>query len=728
MNDIKIFNRIKEVTNVVALNNMQLLGPVTSFSPFSDLYNDGDKLFYALISETAYEVGLGTFSENNGNYFLSRDSVFSSSSNNEKVNWPEGDKHVYVTYPAENSLFSLKNLDSKHNINLGNVPVFTTDNILTPASGFFIDENGLHIHDGIFTPSGDKLFFQGSLKVSDPVEDDDVANKFYVDDILQSPPYQHPNHTGDVVSDGDGATTISNNAVTTSKIQNSSITTNKINDNAVTKDKIAPLSVGTDEIANESVTDCKLTYSGVTGGTYTLATITVNDKGRVIFAENGDISQYLFGPTGSIGPTGVVGPTGNTGNIGHTGSTGATGSTGPTGEKGDSGASITVKGTVNDSSELSGLTGMQVNDLYITLDNGHGWVYDGSQWINLGPIRGPTGIIGPTGNAGFTGATGVSDVPGPTGYTGPTGFTGATGVSDVTGPTGWTGPSPGLVGFSNTSVSIPGVVYTWTLSPEMENRPWRQGSRVKVIHRTNTNNWVTGIVSSESSSHITLTNVRTSGLGGSLTPWDITVIGEFGPTGYTGLTGSTGPTGSGNTGPTGLRGDIGSTGLRGHTGHTGPTGAYHPLLLSAPYTVKGNITNSSQNMVDLNSTQLRSIGRGVGPGLNVYYEEINTYNFPFTFNFNNGVYQAIKVIPGVNTLTLNPPNSGNIGDTGCLLIYNDASMPLTVDKYSLKTLESYEWPLILNPFSWVRIEYSVGGLVGGLSVPTILIYSHVDLS
>ena len=40
--------------------------------------------------------------------------------------------------------------------------------------------------------------------------------------------YTHPNHTGDVTSVGDGATTISNNAVTTVKILNEAVTDDKL--------------------------------------------------------------------------------------------------------------------------------------------------------------------------------------------------------------------------------------------------------------------------------------------------------------------------------------------------------------------------------------------------------------------------------------------------------------------------------------------------------------------
>jgi len=50
--------------------------------------------------------------------------------------------------------------------------------------------------------------------------------------------YVHPNHSGDVTSSADGATTISANAVTTAKILNSAVTGTKIADNAITDVKV----------------------------------------------------------------------------------------------------------------------------------------------------------------------------------------------------------------------------------------------------------------------------------------------------------------------------------------------------------------------------------------------------------------------------------------------------------------------------------------------------------
>jgi hypothetical protein len=67
--------------------------------------------------------------------------------------------------------------------------------------------------------------------------------------------YSHPNHTGDVTSVGDGATTITPDAVTTTKIQDGAVTAAKIATNAVT----------TVTIQNDAVTDAKIASVGLKG-------------------------------------------------------------------------------------------------------------------------------------------------------------------------------------------------------------------------------------------------------------------------------------------------------------------------------------------------------------------------------------------------------------------------------------------------------------------------------
>lgn len=85
------------------------------------------------------------------------------------------------------------------------------------------DTKRLFVHDGT-TAGGTEIGSLSSLAT--------VATTGNYNDLSNLPTipsaYTHPNHTGDVTSVGDGATTISNNAVTTVKILNGAVTDDKL--------------------------------------------------------------------------------------------------------------------------------------------------------------------------------------------------------------------------------------------------------------------------------------------------------------------------------------------------------------------------------------------------------------------------------------------------------------------------------------------------------------------
>ena len=88
--------------------------------------------------------------------------------------------------------------------------------------------------------------------------------------------YSHPNHSGDVTSSGDGATTIANDAVTSAKII----------DNAVTLAKMAGLARG------------KLIYGDSSGDP---AALTVGSANQVLTSDGTDISWAAAAGGGAVG-------------------------------------------------------------------------------------------------------------------------------------------------------------------------------------------------------------------------------------------------------------------------------------------------------------------------------------------------------------------------------------------------------------------------------------------
>lgn len=143
----------------------------------------------------------------------------------------------------------------------------------------------------------------------------------------------------------------------------------------------------------------------------------------------------------SVISAGAVGPRGATG---ATGPTGPMGPPGPVGATGPSGTAITIRGS-DTYANVTAIPDPDTGDLWILTDDsgggnaGDGLMWDGGDWINVGPVRGPEGPEGPQGEQGEPGVDGID---------GTNGVDGATGPAGPTGPTGPEGPQgePGIAG------------------------------------------------------------------------------------------------------------------------------------------------------------------------------------------------------------------------------------------------------------------------------------------
>ena len=104
---------------------------------------------------------------------------------------------------------------------------------------------------------------------------------------------------------------------------------------------------------------------------------------------------------------------------------GPVGPKGNQGDKGDPGKDLQVDGVVADQGSLPNSS--TDNTIYVTLDNGHGWVWVNGMWNDLGVLlQGPQGVAGPTGPEG---------PEGPRGDRGPQGNQGPQGIPGPAGPT-----------------------------------------------------------------------------------------------------------------------------------------------------------------------------------------------------------------------------------------------------------------------------------------------------
>jgi hypothetical protein len=93
------------------------------------------------------------------------------------------------------------------------------------------------------------------------------------------------------------------------------------------------------------------------------------------------------------------------------------------------GAAINFKGIVSTVGNLP-LSSNQVSDAYLVSADSQMRIWNGSAWINVGTLRGPTGLQGDKGDTGDTGDTG------PTGSKGDKGDTGDAGSQGIQGEPG----------------------------------------------------------------------------------------------------------------------------------------------------------------------------------------------------------------------------------------------------------------------------------------------------
>ena len=276
-----------------------------------------------------------------------------------------------------------------------------------------------------------------------------------------------------------------------------------------------------------------------------------------IWFDDGNSSQWVSatvrGATGADGPPGPAGPQGIKGD---------TGSQGGVGPQGPAGTGINMKGQVANPAALP--AGAAQGDAYTCVSDGNLYVWNGTVWVNVGPMQGPQGPQGPT---GATGA--ASTVPGPQGPQGLQGPTGATGSVGVKGDTGSQGPqglqgATGATGATGADSTVPGPTGPQGIQgvQGVKGDPGIQGPTGPT--GSTGGQGIQGVKGDTGSQGVK----GDTGLQG--VQGDVGPQGVQGPQGVTGSTGATG--GPGDQGIQGVQGPKGDQGVKGDTGSQGPQG------------------------------------------------------------------------------------------------------------------------------------------------------------
>ena len=94
-------DRVKVTSATTGTGTLTLGAAEAGFQDFSSV-GDGNQTYYTITDGTNWEVGVGTYTSSGTT--LSRDVILESSNSGSAVNWGAGDKDVFVTYPAEESV------------------------------------------------------------------------------------------------------------------------------------------------------------------------------------------------------------------------------------------------------------------------------------------------------------------------------------------------------------------------------------------------------------------------------------------------------------------------------------------------------------------------------------------------------------------------------------------------------------------------------------------------
>jgi len=95
-------DRVQVTSTTTGTGTFTLGSAVAGFQDFSAI-GDGNTCYYAIVGGSEWEVGLGTYTSSGTT--LSRDTILESSNSGSAVNFSAGTKNVFVTYPAEKSIY-----------------------------------------------------------------------------------------------------------------------------------------------------------------------------------------------------------------------------------------------------------------------------------------------------------------------------------------------------------------------------------------------------------------------------------------------------------------------------------------------------------------------------------------------------------------------------------------------------------------------------------------------
>jgi hypothetical protein len=142
---LKVADRVKETSTTTGTGAIALDGADSNFVTFSSFLSDGDTTYYAIVdhNNTEYEIGIGTYNATPNT--LTRTTILDSSNSGAAVNLAAGQKDVFVTYPAEKSVY----LDASGTLTFSN----GTDITLESGSTINVGASGVDAYIFSYSPA-----------------------------------------------------------------------------------------------------------------------------------------------------------------------------------------------------------------------------------------------------------------------------------------------------------------------------------------------------------------------------------------------------------------------------------------------------------------------------------------------------------------------------------------------------------------------------------------------
>lgn len=157
-----IKDRVKETTTTSGTIPFVCGGAVVEFQSFGSSIGDANTTLYVAeeVGGTNWEVGVGQYVQSNNS--LLRSTILSSSNNNAIVNFPAGQKNLFVTVPAAYAALTGRDLSQFATTTSANLASIISDE--TGSGQLVFSNNAILVNPTIGTANGTTLYLTNDLR------------------------------------------------------------------------------------------------------------------------------------------------------------------------------------------------------------------------------------------------------------------------------------------------------------------------------------------------------------------------------------------------------------------------------------------------------------------------------------------------------------------------------------------------------------------------------------